>query len=75
MLDHSRDKELIIAFGKRIRKLRTEKGISTEKLSVLAGIDYRHLSNVELGNVNTTISTASLIAKGLKIELKDLFDF
>jgi len=46
-----------------------------EKLSELAGIDYRQLSNVELGNVNTIISTAFLIAKGLKMDLKDLFDF
>jgi transcriptional regulator with XRE-family HTH domain len=70
-----RDKDLIIGFGKRVRKLRKEKKLSMEKLAELSDIDYRQLSYVELGEVNPTISTASAIAKGLGIPLKDLFDF
>ncbi len=46
-----------------------------EKLAELSDIDYRQLSYVELGEVNTTISTASAIAKGLDIPLRELFDF
>jgi transcriptional regulator with XRE-family HTH domain len=46
-----------------------------EKLAELSGIDYRQLSYVELGDTNPTISTASAIAKGLKVSLKELFDF
>ncbi|SKB56079.1 Helix-turn-helix [Parapedobacter luteus] len=46
-----------------------------EKLAELSGIDYRQLSYVELGQVNTTISTASALANGLDIPLKELFDF
>ena len=72
---NTRDKELILAFGKRVRQLRTERKLSMEKLAELSGIDYRQLSYVELGDVNTTISTASAIAKGLAVPLKDLFDF
>lgn len=70
-----RDKTLIIAFGNRVRELRKEKKLSMEKLAELSDIDYRQLSYVELGEVNPTISTASAIAKGLGIPLKDLFDF
>jgi transcriptional regulator with XRE-family HTH domain len=72
---NTRDQDLIIAFGNRVRQVRTEKKLSMEKLAELSGIDYRQLSYVELGEVNTTISTASAIAKGLQIPLKDLFDF
>lgn len=72
---NTRDEQLIIAFGKRVRELRSAKKLSMEKLAELSGIDYRQLSYVELGEVNTTISTASAIAKGLGIPLKDLFGF
>ncbi|HQT23984.1 MAG: hypothetical protein B7X86_14445 [Sphingobacteriales bacterium 17-39-43] len=72
---NTRDKELINAFGKKVRLLRTERKLSMEKLAELSGIDYRQLSYVELGEVNPTISTASAIAKGLGIPLKDLFEF
>lgn len=72
---NTRDEQLIIGFGKRVRELRNAKKLSMEKLAELSGIDYRQLSYVELGEVNTTISTASAISKGLGIPLKELFDF
>lgn len=70
-----KDEALIIAFGTRVRELRKERKLSMERLAELSGIDYRQLSYVELGQVNTTISTASALAKGLEISLMDLFDF
>lgn len=72
---NTRDEQLIIAFGKKVRQLRKDRKLSMEKLAELSGIDYRQLSYVELGDVNTTISTASAVAKGLALPLKDLFDF
>lgn len=72
---NTKDEALIKAFGLRVRELRKQKKLSMEKLAELSGIDYRQLSYVELGDTNPTISTASAIAKGLKIPLKDLFDF
>ncbi|WP_276345635.1 helix-turn-helix transcriptional regulator [Daejeonella sp. JGW-45] len=72
---NTKDPALIKAFGDRIRSLRKEKKLSMEKLAELSDIDYRQLSYVELGEVNTTISTASAIAKGLDIPLRELFDF
>lgn len=70
-----KDEVLIIAFGNRVRSLRKQRKLSMEKLAERADIDYRQLSYVELGQVNTTISTASAIAKALEIPLKELFDF
>ena len=72
---NTKDEVLIKAFGMRIRELRKAKKLSMEKLAELSGIDYRQLSYVELGETNPTISTASAIAKGLDIQLQDLFDF
>lgn len=72
---NTKDEQLIISFGARVRDLRKSRKLSMEKLAELSGIDYRQLSYVELGQVNTTISTASALAKGLNITLKELFDF
>lgn len=72
---NNKDEALIRSFGLRVRELRKQKSLSMEKLAELSGIDYRQLSYVELGDTNPTISTASAIAKGLNIPLKDLFDF
>lgn len=72
-MNNIRDEALIKAFSERIRQLRTERGLSMEKLAELSGIDYRQLSYVELGQSNPKISTISAIAKGLKLNLKDLF--
>jgi len=71
----TRDEFLIKAVGAKIRTARKSKKLSMEKLAELAGIDYRQLSYVELGETNPTISTISAIAKGLSIPIKDLFDF
>ncbi|QNR85079.1 helix-turn-helix transcriptional regulator [Pedobacter riviphilus] len=70
-----RDEAAIKAFGLRVRQLRKDQGLSMEKLAELSGIDYRQISYVELGDTNPTISTASAIAKGLNLHIKDLFDF
>lgn len=70
-----KDEALISAFGKQVRSLRKQRKLSMEKLAELANIDYRQLSYVELGQVNTTISTIYAIAKALDVSLKKLFDF
>jgi transcriptional regulator with XRE-family HTH domain len=46
-----------------------------EKLAQLSGLEYSQISDIELGKINTTISTAYQIAKTLEIPAKDLFDF
>jgi transcriptional regulator with XRE-family HTH domain len=70
-----KDEELINAFGSNVRSIRKEKGITMERLAELAGVEYTQIANIERGKVNTTISTASAIAKGLKVPLFRLFKF
>jgi len=67
-----RDEALIKAFGKRVRQLRKDHGYTMEKLAELAGIDYRQLSYIELGQVNVTISSISAIAKAFNVSLSEL---
>jgi transcriptional regulator with XRE-family HTH domain len=74
-MNNIKNKELIIAFGNRVRDLRKKKKLSMEALAADAGIEYKQLANVELGKINTTISTAQAIAGALEIPLNKLFDF
>lgn len=46
-----------------------------EKFAQLAGLEYSQISDIELGKINTTISTVYILAKTLNIHPKDLFDF
>ena len=45
-----------------------------EVLAATANIEYRQLSDVELGKTNTTISTALAIAQGLGISFRELME-
>ena len=65
---------IINAFGKRIRELRKERGLTMEKLAEMANIEYRQLGRVERVEVNTSICTAYVIAKALKVTFSELMD-
>lgn len=67
-----RHEELIKAFGNHVRELRKQKGYTMQKLAEEAGIDPRQLSYIELGKVNTTISSIYTIAKALNISISEL---
>lgn len=67
--------ELIIkAVGQRIRELRNKKGLSMERLAELSGIEYKQLSNVELGDTDASVSTLYTICVGLGVTLAELMD-
>lgn len=41
--------ERVLIFGRRVREIRLEKGISQERLAELAGIDRSYMGNIERG--------------------------
>jgi transcriptional regulator with XRE-family HTH domain len=53
------------AFGKVVRSLRKEIGISQEKLGWRCGLDRTYISGIERGKRNPTIQSVWLIAEGL----------
>ena len=67
-----RNEALIKAFGKHVRELRNSQGLTMEQLAALAGIDYRQLSYIELGQVNITISSIYALAKAFNISISEL---
>jgi transcriptional regulator with XRE-family HTH domain len=61
------------AFGKTIRKIRKEQGLTLEDLAFKAGISYNSLNTIETGKLNPTLATICAIAEALGLEVRDLF--
>jgi len=61
--------------GDRIRQLRKEQSLSQEKLGDKADLHYTHIGSIERGEKNWSIDTLIKVAKGLNIEVADLFNF
>ncbi len=70
-----RDEKYLKALGKRIKKIRTEKGISTYDLSYESSVSRSQINSIEKGSINTTICTLKAISDAMQIELRELIDF
>lgn len=70
-----KNKKLITAFGKHLRKLRQKKGLSMRYLADLADVDYTQIARIETGKTNTTISTVYALSKALDVSIDELFKF
>jgi transcriptional regulator with XRE-family HTH domain len=60
--------------GARIRELRAERGLTQEELGLHAGIDSKHVQQIEYGHANATLATLTSIAEALEVPLRALFD-
>ena len=60
--------------GMRIKRLRTGKGYSQEKLAELAGINAKYLSSVERGAENPTLDLFIRLSQSLKVDIYEMFN-
>ncbi len=58
----------------RIKRLRTGKGYSQEKLAELAGINAKYLSSVERGAENPTLDLFIRLSQSLKVDIYEMFN-
>lgn len=66
--------DIKLLIGKRIRDLRKQKGLSQEELGWKAKLHFTYIGAIERGEKNCSIITLEKIAKGLEIDIKNLFD-
>lgn len=66
-------KPVVKKFGKRVRALRLERGLTQEALGNKAGLDLTYVGRIERGEINTSIIAADMIARGLGVSLEQLF--
>jgi transcriptional regulator with XRE-family HTH domain len=70
------DTSIRIKLANRIRELRKKRGLTQEKLSELAGIDYKHIQLLESKDPPAAkLDTIEKLAKALKISPSRLLDF
>ena len=62
----------MVALGEAIRRIRVSKGISQEKLALLAEVDRSYLGRVERGDNNVTVLTIRKVAKTLGVSVAKL---
>lgn len=66
--------DLLVLFGKRIKKLRLEKGMSQVDLvaKMQGNIDTTNISRIESGRTNPTIYSLYRLSEALEISLSEL---
>lgn len=68
-----RSEEVMVRFGKNVRRLRLEREMTQEELAEGAGISQVQITRIESGKINTSISTVVAIASALGVNEGELF--
>lgn len=63
------------AFGKKLREVREDKGLSQEVVAKLSKISTTHYAGIERGEENPTFSVLESICIALKIKSSEVLPF
>ena len=72
-MGRNRDEAIKTAFGKRLRELRAEKGLSQEALALPCELDRTYIGGIERGERNVSLVNIQKIASALGGPLRELF--
>ena len=70
----ARNPQLAIAFGRRLRQLRVERGLTQEQVAERADVHATFISNVERGYSSPTLDTLIRIAAAINVRASELID-
>jgi transcriptional regulator with XRE-family HTH domain len=59
-------------FGKRIKMLRTKRGLTQAALAERAGLTLAYIGRLETGHYDPQLSTLKRLARALKVSLAEL---
>ena len=68
------DMEIKEKIGKRLRELRTAKGLSQEKFSFECGLDRTYIASIEQGKRNVSVVNIEKIATALGLSMSEFFN-
>lgn len=60
-------------FGRNIKKYRTRRGFSQEKLAELSGLHWTYVGSVERGERNISLKNIKKLADALEVKIAELF--
>lgn len=61
-------------FGKKVAEIRRQQNLSQEELAFRCGVHRTYIGAIERGEKSPTLNTIEKIAKGLNIEIIDLWE-
>jgi transcriptional regulator with XRE-family HTH domain len=64
--------DVLVNFGRRLRVIRKQQGVSQEKLAELAGLHRTYVSLVERGTCNISLLNIEKLARALQVPLAKL---
>jgi transcriptional regulator with XRE-family HTH domain len=64
--------QVLANVGKRLREVRTKRGMSQEVLAALAGLNRNYVNQVECGRRNISIINLVKLAEALAVDLATL---
>ncbi|WP_144744030.1 helix-turn-helix domain-containing protein [Enorma burkinafasonensis] len=63
------------SLGSNIRAIRTEHGITQQKLALMTGVSRSYLWKIEIGTADVGIDVLIRIARALDMPVRDLIQF
>jgi len=67
-----KEQEILLQFGRRVRELRKDRGLSQEVFASHCGLDRTYISGIERGIRNVSLVNIQLIATALGVSLSQL---
>lgn len=72
----AKNTDILQRFGRRVRQLRAQRGISSQiGLGLKTGLDRTYIGGIERGKRNVALKNIEKIAKALGVSIEDLFRF
>lgn len=71
-LSKNRQDPTLVALGEAMKRVRLSKGITQEKLALLAEVDRSYVGRIERGDNNVALLTLERLASALGISLAEL---
>lgn len=73
-MDDRQQSKFYEAFGKQVRELRLQQGLTQEALAKMAGIDRSYLTQIEAGRRHMALHVARNIAMSLHVPIDELLN-
>lgn len=73
-MDNFNNNELVSEFGKNVRRIRKQVGMTQEQLAKKCGYSLKAIGDIELCKSDPKLSTAANIADALNINIAQLLD-
>jgi len=66
-------KEILVKFGKQVRKERLKQNLTQDELAARAGVHRTYIGMIERAEKNITLENIEKIARALNLKIEDIF--